>query len=127
MMPNQGVHESVEGDVREMLEGKTRVELEELEATSSDSWRRARRASTGSPFSSVKVHKARTWVDDVDAGLRSKRAALAPRTCPRPRWPAAAKDGPKLPADDSDDEDLLGARLWQSRRGRRERLRLRKR
>ena len=107
MMPNQGVHESVEGDVREMLEGKTRVELEELEGDVE------RQLATGEEseywiavLQRVKVHKARTWVDDVDAGLRSKRAARAPRDVPPPP-PMAAKDAP--PADDSDDEDLLGA------------------
>ena len=80
MMPNQGVHESVEGDVREMLEGKTLVELEELEGDVE------RQLATGEEseywiavLQRVKVHKARTWVDDVDAGLRSKRAARAPR------------------------------------------------
>lgn len=108
MMPNQGVHESVEGDVREMLEGKTRVELEELEGDVE------RQLATGEEseywiavLQRVKVHKARTWVDDVDAGLRSKRAALAPRDVPPPPF----KDGLKAAttADDSDDEDLLGA------------------
>ena len=77
MMPNQGVPESVEGDVREMLEGKTLVELEELEGDVE------RQLATGEEseywiavLQRVKVHKARTWVDDVDAGLRSKLSLI---------------------------------------------------
>jgi hypothetical protein len=108
---NQGVHESVEGDVREMLEGKTHAELEELEGDVEN------QLATGEEseywvavLQRVRVHKARTWVGDVDAGLRSKRAALAPRDVPPPPPMGKTREGEgEGQEDDSDDEDLLGA------------------
>ena len=91
---NQGVHESVEGDVREMLEGKTHAELEELEGDVEN------QLATGEEseywvavLQRVRVHKARTWVGDVDAGLRSKRAALAPRDVPPPPPMGKTREG----------------------------------
>ena len=110
---DQGLHASVEGDVKDMLDGKDTRELEELEgeieaslrapdATEIEYWQAV--------LKRIVVHKARVTVGNIDAAQRAAQAAAAPREVPPPpRGGAGADAGDAGAGAESDDEDLLGA------------------
>ena len=103
----QGLHSSVEGDVKEMLEGKNYAELEELEAEIEQQLSGPDAGETDywtAVLKRIVVQKARVSVANIDAELRAAHAAAEPRDVPPPpAAPAAAAE------EESDDEDLLGA------------------
>uniref|UniRef100_A0A7S0SB60 Splicing factor Cactin n=1 Tax=Mantoniella antarctica TaxID=81844 RepID=A0A7S0SB60_9CHLO len=101
----QGLHSSVEGDVREMLDGRSLRELEELEGEIEQQLRGPDAGETeywGAVLKRIVVHKARVSVGNVDAECRAAQASAVPRNVPPP-----PPGGRGAAADE--DEDLLGA------------------
>jgi hypothetical protein len=106
---DRGLHEQIDADVAEMLNGKTRLELESLEAEvvktlddpdapETEYWQAVLRR--------ISVSKARAAIEDFDARSRAEHEAARPRDVPPPpRRDAADGNG----AGSDDDEDLLGA------------------
>jgi hypothetical protein len=106
---DRGLHEQIDADVAEMLNGKTRLELESLEAEvvktlddpdapETEYWQAVLRR--------ISVSKARAAIEDFDARTRAEHEAARPRDVPPPpRRDAADGNG----AGSDDDEDLLGA------------------
>jgi hypothetical protein len=104
---DHGLHASLDGDVRDMLEGKSFAELEELEGEIEASLR-APDASESEYWTAVLrrvvTHKARVAVADATMEMRRVQSEARPREVPPPPPPSGAAGG-----EDSDDEDLLGA------------------
>ena len=107
---DRGLHEQIDADVAEMLNGKTRVELESLEAEvvqtlddpdapETEYWQAVLRR--------ISVSKARAAIEDFDARSRAEHEAARPRDVPPPPRERNAADGNGAGSDD--DEDLLGA------------------
>jgi hypothetical protein len=107
---DRGLHEQIDADVAEMLNGKTRLELESLEAEvvqtlddpdapETEYWQAVLRR--------ISVSKARAAIEDFDARSRAEHEAARPRDVPPPPRDRNAADGNGAGSDD--DEDLLGA------------------
>ena len=108
---DRGLHAQVERDVAEMLEGKSRAELEALEAEVS-----ATLADPDAPeveywqavLRRISVGKARAAIEEFDARTRAAHEAARPRDVPPP--PRGSRDDAREGgAESDDDEDLLGA------------------
>ena len=106
---DRGLHSQVERDVAEMLRGKSRAELESLEAEVSSTledpdapeveyWQAVLRR--------ISVGKARAAIEDFDARMRAAHVAASPREVPPPPRRRDAGEGG---AGSDEDEDLLGA------------------
>ena len=104
---DRGLHEQVDADVAEMLLGKSRAELESLEAEVAATLADPDSAETEywqAVLRRIAVGKARAAVHDFDERTRAAHEAARPRDVP----PPPRRDGTEGAASD-DDEDLLGA------------------
>ena len=104
---DRGLHEQVDADVAEMLLGKSRAELESLEAEVAATLADPDSAETEywqAVLRRIAVGKARAAVHDFDERTRAAHEAARPRDVP----PPPRRDGAEGAASD-DEEDLLGA------------------
>ena len=93
---DHGLHASLDGEVRDMLEGKSFAELEELEGEIEASLRAPDAAESEywtAVLRRVVTHKARVAVADATMKMRRAQSEARPREVPSPPPPSGAAGG----------------------------------